>query len=134
VEQFSLRHHRDECDNHGQSPIHGKVPKPRCRNQPYFAHISNEQEDNCRKFKSFLLFQGSMERIALRQRARRMFAVTLNFHFLCVIGIRTVVAAIGVDIGNVTPALLIRAFVLSTHIENFRHYPPQRSDFCFDLS
>jgi hypothetical protein len=131
---LSLRHHRDqsaECDNHAQASIQGKVPKQRCRSRSYFAHISNEQEP---KFKSFLLIQGGMQRIALCQGARRVFTVTLNFHFLCIIGIRTVVAAIGVEIGDVTAALLIRAFVFSTHIENFCHYPPQCSDFCFDLS
>jgi hypothetical protein len=47
------------------------------------------------EFKSFLLFDRGVERVTFSHRARSVFTVTLDFHFLCIIGVGTVVAAIG---------------------------------------
>jgi hypothetical protein len=58
--------------------------------------------------------------------------VTLNLHFLCIIGVGTVVAAVGFESRDLALALLMAALVLTTHIENLRHNTPQSSEFVFD--
>lgn len=63
------------------------------------------------------------------QRAWTVLTVTLNFDFLFIISIRTVIAAIRLKGWHLTLALRIHALVLATHVHNFCHEAPRFSKF-----
>jgi len=81
------------------------------------------------ELRSFLLFQRRVERVTTRHRTRGVLTVTLNLHLLCIIGIGTVVTAVGLQSRDLALALLMRTFVSATHIDNFCHNPPRVSEF-----
>ena len=60
-----------------------------------------------------------------------MFAVALDFHFLGIVCVRAIVAAIGFQSRDLTFALVICALVLATHVDNFCHDAPQS---CFEFA
>jgi hypothetical protein len=63
--------------------------------------------------------------MAAGQRARSVFTVTLEFNFLLIIGVRTVVAAVGFESGNLARTLFIPAFMLTAYVDNFCHNAPR---------
>lgn len=58
------------------------------------------------------------------QRARRVFTVALELVFICIIGVRTVVAAVLLRAKNLTSASLVSALVPHLRIRDAFHSPP----------
>jgi len=63
------------------------------------------------------------------QRAWSVLAVTLDFDFLLVVRVRTVVAAIGFESGNLTLTRRVCAFTPATYVDDFCHNAPRVSEF-----
>ena len=80
------------------------------------------------EFKSFLLFDRGVERVTFSHRARSVFTVTLQFDFLLIVGIRTVVAAVCLQGRYLASALLMRTFVLTAYICYLSHDTPPLSE------
>jgi hypothetical protein len=69
-------------------------------------------------------WQRMLEHAVSVQRARWVLAVALDFDFLFIVSVGTVVAAVRHESGNLTLTLRVRAFLLTTYIENFCHDAP----------
>jgi len=63
------------------------------------------------------------------QRTWSVLAVTLNFDFLLIVCVRTVVAAIGFESGNLTLTRRVCAFAPATYVDDFCHNAPRVSEF-----
>jgi hypothetical protein len=57
-----------------------------------------------------------------------MFAVTLDFDFLLIVRVRTLVAAVRFERRNLTLTLRVCALMLAAYIDNFRNDAPLFSE------
>ena len=101
--------------------------------QPRYSDADTKGHATARTRNSFALvrIRYCAKTIAVSYRARSVFTVTLQFDFLLIVRVRTIVAAVRFEGRYLAVAPLVRAFTLTAYVQNFGHDAPQFSECGF---